>query len=76
MPRRCLNAASSWVLEEQAPIQGPLTVPGRAGTCPCQYRDHLTASAIPLAELEMSPAMGTAAVKQSGAIPKGKLVLP
>lgn len=63
------------MLEEEAPIMDPLNhpwphhAPGWAGTCPCWYGDHLAASAIPLAEVEMPPAMGTETtiVQQSGA---------
>lgn len=29
MPLHCLKAATSWVLEEEAPIMGPLTAPSR-----------------------------------------------
>ena len=84
MPSHCLNAAMSWVLEEEAPVMGPLTAPGHT---------------VPLAELACVPAgTGTTSLpvpsrwqrwkchlqwgqKQQQCsnrvpIPKGKLVLP
>ncbi|XP_035745507.1 transmembrane protein 211 [Egretta garzetta] len=51
MPLHCLKAATSWVLEEEAPIMGPLTAPSRT---------------VPLAGLASVPAIQTSAVLCAG----------
>lgn len=80
MPRCRLNAAISWVLEEQVPVLGPLTVPGhtvpRAGLA-CVPASTGTTSP-PVQNWKCHLQWGQKQQQRSNRVPvaKGELVLP